>query len=222
MSIKSADAAWKQRGKKGEFEKVISACEKVLEKKPQDYEALWRLARAYWWKADATEDTDVKTEAGAQGMEYGEQAVEADEDRVEGHFWHACCIGEYAQGISIVKALMKGLDGTFRRHAEASIELDEAFEGGGPHRALGRYYMKLPWPKRKLKKSLEHLREAVELGPKRAMNLWFLGETLAAMGDEEEAEEFLKKAVRLKSPDPDEKPDSPRYRKAAKEALDEL
>lgn len=216
------DKLWQDRAKKGSAEKLLKALDDGLAKKPDDYDLLWQRARLGWWLAENSERGPEKTKAADAGLTAGRQATKVKADGVEGRFWVVAALGEYAKGISIVKALLEGLDGDWRKHCGRAIELDETFEGGGPHRAMGRYYFSLPWPKRDLKKSLEHLEKAVKLGPKRVMNQLFLADTLAALGRKDEARKQLEAIRKQKSDDPAEKPDAGRYREAAERLAREL
>jgi len=128
----------------------------------------------------------------------------------------------YSLGISILKALAEGLEGEFRKHCEASYKIDKTYEGGAPAREFGRFWFKLPWPKRNLKKSLRLLQEAVALGPKRVMNHLFLGETLMAIGKKADGRKEVERVLSSEELDPEEAPDVPRYRKQAESVLAEL
>ncbi|MBI3268110.1 MAG: tetratricopeptide repeat protein [Planctomycetes bacterium] len=212
------DKLWAKRDEDGMPEKVIQACEAVLQDEPANYDANWRIARACWWLSSRIDDEKLKATLGERGTRNGKAAYEARPDAVEGHLWYACALGEYGLGISILKALARGLDADFRKHAERAIELDKTCELGAPLRALGRFFARLPWPKKDIRKSEQLLRQSLEAAPKSLLSRLFLAETLLDAGNEVEAIKFLHEAAE-KKPDADEVADAPWIRKQAKAHL---
>ena len=77
-------------------------------------------------------------------------------------------MGNYALGLGVVKALSMGMEGKFRERLTRASALNPGYEAGGVETAWGRYYDKLPWPKRDRKKAQEHLRRALQIEPERA------------------------------------------------------
>jgi len=71
----------------------------------------------------------------------------------------------YALGLGVVKALSQGMEGKFRDRLTHAQALNGSYEWGGIETAWGRFFDKLPWPKRDRKKAEEHLRKAIELNP---------------------------------------------------------
>ncbi len=183
---------WNERDRDGMTEKLIAEGGKLLEKSPQDYEVRWQLARAEWWLADRSKDSEGKRIHGQRGYEHGEKAVAINPDGVEGYTWYAAALGEYGLGISIIKALFQGLDGKFRKQCQQAIEIDAGYDGGAPLRAMGRLYAKLPFPKQDLRRSRELLEEASKLAPERFLTRIYLAETMIALGRPQEALPHLK------------------------------
>ncbi len=219
--MEEVDRLWGERAAEGSAESLQRLLEEKLSA-ADEYETRWRLARLFWWKAEGASDADSKATFAKQGMEHGREAAQQDGSRVEGHFWLTAAMGEYSLGVSILKALAEGLEGEFKKHCEAAYKLDKSYEGGAPARAFGRFWFKLPWPKRNLKKSLRLLQEAVGLGPARVMNHLFLGETLIALGKKAEGRQEVESVLSSEELDPSEAPDVPRYRKQAEQVLAEL
>lgn len=180
-------ALWEERDKSDNAERLVAALEKRVAEDPEDFEARWWLARAAWWIADRSNDTEVKRTFGEKGYQQGEKAVTLQPDRVEGYLWYAAALGEYGLGISIMRALLQGLDGKFRKYCQQAIEIDPAHDGAGPLRAMGRFFAKLPFPKQDLKRSRELLEEAVKLAPERFLTRLYLAECLIALGKPAEA-----------------------------------
>ncbi len=176
----------------------LSLLEKALNSYPDNFEILWRLARACFWICDRTENEDVKKEYGKKGYQYAEKAIKLNPNRVEGYYYYAICLGEYGKGISIIKAVWMGLDKDFKNKILKAIELDKNYEHAGPVRALGRFYFKLPWPKYSAKKSIKYLKEAIELAPRKARSYYYLAETYVEEKMWKDAYQTLNKIFSIK------------------------
>ncbi len=74
-------------------------------------------------------------------------------------------MGNYALGLGVVKALSSGLEGKFRERLGKAAALNDGYEWGGVETAWGRFFDKLPWPKRDRKQAEEHLRRALQINP---------------------------------------------------------
>lgn len=115
--------------------------------------------------------------------------------RAEGYFWTAIHWGQYARGGGVWVAMTQGIAGKIVKYSEASLKRNRKVYRGGAQRVLGRYYFKVPWPWRRLKKSLKYLREAYKLAPRDSGGMLFLGETLLALKKKKEARIFMKKCA---------------------------
>ena len=74
-------------------------------------------------------------------------------------------MGNYALGLGVVKALSQGMEAKFRDRLTRAQALNPGYEQGAVETAWGRFFDKLPWPKRDRKKAEEHLRKAIEMNP---------------------------------------------------------
>jgi hypothetical protein len=150
-------AAW------NEEQRIVQA---MLARAPNDYGVLWRAARFYFWASD---DPGVSREQrsrwGKDGWDIAEHAIATNPNDVAGYYYAAVCMGNYALGLGVVKALSQGMEGKFRDRLGHAAALDVGYEAGGVETAWGRFYDKLPWPKRDRKKAEEHLRRALALNP---------------------------------------------------------
>ena len=72
-------------------------------------------------------------------------------------------MGNYALGLGVVKALAQGLEGKFRERLGRATELDRRYELGAIDTAWGRFFDKLPWPKRDRDEAERRFKRAVEL-----------------------------------------------------------
>ena len=78
------------------------------------------------------------------------------------------------------------------------IELDRSYEGGGPDRVLGRVFFKLPgFAGGSKDKSLEHLLKSKEYDPNDALTRAYLGDTLLAKKEIEQARAELEYVMNL-------------------------
>ncbi len=138
----------------------------MLARAPGDYGVLWRAARFYFWASDDPGVArDQRARWGKDGWDIAERAIVANPTDVAGYYWAAVCMGNYALGLGVVKALSQGMEGKFRDRLGRAQALGGGYEFAGIDTAWGRFYDKLPWPKRDRKKAQEHLRRAIELNP---------------------------------------------------------
>ncbi len=168
--LKQADELWNTRYKKGGSKKVLNFLRKLYKDNPNNFEVAWRLARAAFWVAEQSKSKDVKEKVGYEGYKAGLAAKKMNPKRVEGYHWAAACLGQYAKGVGILSALMKGLGGKFESLVKQAMKIDKTYTMAGPLRSLGRYYYSLPWPKRDLEKAEKLLSEAVRIAPKKLRN----------------------------------------------------
>jgi hypothetical protein len=141
----------------------------ALSRAPHEYGVLWRAARYYFWLADDPgQSTEQRSRVGKDGWDLAERAIAVNPNRVEGHYFAALCMGNYALGLGVVKALASGMEGKFRERLGRAGQLDPRFDHGAIEVAWGRFFDKLPWPKRDRDKAEAHLRRAIELN---SMNL---------------------------------------------------
>ncbi len=94
---------------------------------------------------------------------------------VAGYYWAAVNMGNYALGLGVVKALSSGLEEKFRDRLGRASALNDGYEWGGVETAWGRFFDKLPWPKRDRKQAEEHLRRALQINPSALRARLYLG-----------------------------------------------
>lgn len=222
--LREGDLLWQARAEEGKALASIAAYRRVLAIDADNYEACWKIARSCFFLGDGLPETDEMKERhremGEQGMPYGKKALAINPGGIEGHYYYALCIAEYSIGISIVKALAKGLGPEYEKHVGTALELDRQYDSAGPLRAMGRYWYKLPWPKRDSKKSVRYLKEAVEAAPFSIRGRVYLAESYLKGGDKEPAEAELREALKMQ-PDPTREIDAARWQKRAGELLRE-
>jgi len=138
----------------------------ALARAPNDYGVLWRSARFYFWASDDPGlAKEQRSRWGKDGWDIAEHAIAKNPNDVAGYYWAAVCMGNYALGLGVVKALSLGMEGKFRERLGRAAALNDGYEWGGVETAWGRFFDKLPWPKRDRKQGEEHLRRALTINP---------------------------------------------------------
>jgi hypothetical protein len=160
------DDLYRRRDDKGAWHEQQRLVQTLIGRAPDDYAVLWRAARFYFWASD---DPGVPKEQrsrwGKDGWDLAERAIVVNPNDVAGYYWAAVCMGNYAMGLGVVKALSQGMEGKFRERLSRAQALNPTHDSGGIDTAWGRFFDKLPWPKRDRKKAEEHFRKAMELNP---------------------------------------------------------
>jgi len=160
------DDLYRRRDDKSAWNEQQRLIQTLIARGPNDYGVLWRAARFYFWASD---DPGVAKEQrsrwGKDGWDFAERAIVLNPNDVAGYYWAAFCMGNYALGLGVVKALSQGMEAKFRERLTHAQTLNAGYDFGGAETAWGRFFDKLPWPKRDKKKAEEHLRKAIELNP---------------------------------------------------------
>jgi len=222
--LHEGDLLWAERADADKAQASIDAYMKVLAVDPDHYEACWKIARSYFYLGDSLPETkalkDRHKELGEKGMFYAERALKVNPEGIEGNYYYALSLAQYSIGISIVKALLKGLGPDYERHLEKALAINREYDYAGPLRAMGRYWYRLPWPKRDLNKSIYYLEESVEVAPRSIRGYVYLAETYLKDGKKDRAQAVLQKAVTIDS-NPGPEVDARRWKGMAEELLKE-
>jgi tetratricopeptide (TPR) repeat protein len=110
------------------------------------------------------------------------KAIEINSQSANGHFFNGLCNGTLGQAQGIWSSL--GTIEPFKKDMEATISLDPSVEEGGPHRALGNLYLKLPYILGgNLDRSIRHFQKAIQLGSEFGENYLGLAEAYIENGD---------------------------------------
>jgi hypothetical protein len=158
------DELHRRRDDRAAFTEEQTLVQAALARAPQDFEVLWRASRVdFWLSDDPGQSHDERSRVGKVGWDLAERAITASPGRVEGHYWAAVCMGNYALGLGVVKALAQGMEGKFRDRLGRAEQLDRRYEQGAIDTAWGRFYDKLPWPKRDREEAERHFKRAVEV-----------------------------------------------------------
>ncbi|MDB4980060.1 MAG: Tetratricopeptide 2 repeat protein [Myxococcales bacterium] len=158
------DQLHRRRDDRVAFAEEQTLVQTTLARAPQDFGVLWRAARYYFWLSDdpglSKED---RSRFGKDGWDIAERAIVANPNHVAGYYWAAVCMGNYALGLGVMKALSQGMEGKFRDRLSRAEKLDGRIEFGAIEVAWGRFFDKLPWPKRDRDAAEQHFRRAIAL-----------------------------------------------------------
>jgi tetratricopeptide (TPR) repeat protein len=176
------DEAYKERYIEKKLREAIGYYERALGFDPKNRYLLNRLSRAYFELGVGYEEGKGKEGAFSKGKDCGFRSLSLDPEfastfeekgfkeaiklqgDIEAVFWTANNWGRWLD-FHPWKALMGDL-ADVRAAFERSLELDEAFLGGGPHRALGSLLAQVPgFLGGDIEKAKEHFKRSIELGP---------------------------------------------------------
>jgi tetratricopeptide (TPR) repeat protein len=139
-------------------------------------------------------------------IDHSERAIVRDSHSGAGYFFKGLCLGRLGELKGIWKSLK--IIKPFRKNMEAAAKINPAIDHGGPHRALGRFYFKLPAILGgDIKKSIDHLLKAVDYGPRYWENHYFLAESYFENRQYLLARSELQSAMKIAS-QPNDDPDS--------------
>jgi len=172
------DRLWPLREDPKVLEETREVAKAAQAKNPTDYGANWRLAAVMVWEADGLPDGDRKAAVAKQAWETAEKAVEAKPKEVEGQYYAGAGLGLYSEGVGILTALRQGLEGKFRGYSLAALRTNRDFLDGAPLVLWGRYFFKLPWPKRDVGQSVKVLTNCLVKHPANLRARLYLAEAL--------------------------------------------
>jgi hypothetical protein len=164
------------------IEGSLVAIDHELQLVPNDYEGLWRGARACAWLADEYTDSGTRGQFADRGVKYAKQAIAANPQRVEGQYYLGLTQGLLATtktlgGRELVPEVVKA--------AKAAAAIDEKFDHAGPLRLLGSVYSKAPpWPASvgDTDEGVKYLNKAVTIAGDFPQNHLLFGDALVADG----------------------------------------
>jgi len=115
-------------------------------------------------------------------MAQTKKTIEINSQSANGYFFNGLCSGTLGQAQGIWSSL--GTIAPFKKDMETAINLDPSIEEGGPHRALGNLYLKLPYVLGgDLERSITHFQKAIQLGSEFGENYLGLAEAYIEKGD---------------------------------------
>jgi tetratricopeptide (TPR) repeat protein len=179
----------------------------------------WRLARTYYSLGDRSTE-DVRKEYYHRCIERADQAIQLNNQSAWGFFLRGICRGKLGemQGIWSSLSIIKPLKQDFKK----AVKLDPSVSAGGPHRALGKLYLELPGLLGgSVNKSVDHLKQAVTLGPTFADNYLFLADALFEQENYQAAKITLGNLLTI-VPKSDDSPKAQQIRKKVQTRMEKI
>lgn len=220
--IKEGDDLYLLRDDARNVMKAIDKYKAALELDQKNYEAIWKISRAYYFYGTklSDEDDEGKKKSFDKGKYWAKLAIKNSPNSVDGHFWYGVNLGSWGEANGVMKSL------SIRHELEdvmlKSAKISEEYEGAGAYRVLGRLKFRLPGifgGDNDL--SIEYLRKAVKIAPTHTMNYVFLAETLMDEDEYLEAKKLLEKVISME-PDPRWIPEAKKDKAIAQELLVEV
>ena len=155
---------------------------KSLKTFPESDKLFWRLGRVYFKLGETFTSESKKVYFFSLCMAQTKKTIEINSQSANGYFFNGLCSGTLGQTQGIWSSL--GTIEPFKKNMENAINLDPSIEEGGPHRALGNLYLKLPYVLGgDLERSIGHFQKAIQLGSEFGENYLGLAEAYIENGD---------------------------------------
>jgi len=185
-----------------EYQNIASRIEKVLTGNPNQYQWQWRQARTQYSLAKIADES--KSNHYDLCILHSSRAIEMQPDSAVSYFYRGLCRGKQGEMKGVWASL--GIIDPFEEDMKKAVELDPKVNHAGPHRALGKLYLELPFfLGGDSDKSVFHLKEAVRLAPDYAENHLGLAQALIRKNNSTQARESLHKLIQLTDNTQDEK-----------------
>lgn len=137
--IAIADEAWRGRKNNAVIHQAINDLETLIAKEPENYEALWRLARFYQFIGEHAKKKD-KFGYYKKGLAHAEQAAKIGDNKPNGHLWFAILMECTAEQIERLYSLIKIKP--IYNELQTVLRLDP--QNGHAHYVLAQLYWKAP------------------------------------------------------------------------------
>ena len=153
-------------------------------------------------------------------IESAGRAIQQNSQAGAAYFFRGLCHGRKGESSGLWSSL-KMID-PFRENMELAVKVAPGIDRGGPHRALGRLYYELPvLLGGSLKKSIQHLQQAIKYGPGYWENHFFLAESYHSRSLYAEAKDALATAMKTSAKDPDQS-DAPERQQDFEDLMDSI
>ena len=193
-ALNQMDRLYKESKSKQEYEKIALQIEKILGNNPNLHEWKWRLARVHYALAKNFEESRVHHYD--QCIMLSSQAIELKSNSAISYFYRGLCRGKKGELQGIWASL--GIIDPFEEDMKKAVSLDPTVNHSGPHRALGKLYLELPFfLGGDLDKSEFHFLESIRLAPDFAENHLGLAQVLIKKNKSTKARETLHKLMQL-------------------------
>lgn len=190
------DKQYQQAKTLNQFEHIAEEIRQVLQLEPSNPGWQWRLARSHYAIAKRTENDDIANHHYDLCIKHSSQTLEMQPNSAIGYFFRAICRGKQGEMKGMWSSL--GAIDPFEEDMKKALALDPAIQNGGPNRALGKLYLELPFFLGGSNgKAINHLKEAVRLGPDYAENHLGLAQAYYAKNNYTAAQKTLSTLLSL-------------------------
>ena len=180
--IKELDHSYSLAKSTDDFYRIEVLLKKSLKTFSKSDKLFWRLGRVYFKLGEKSNTESKKINFFSQCMAQTKKAIKINSHSANGYFFNGLCNGTLGQTQGIWSSL--GTIEPFKKDMETTISLDPSVEEGGPHRALGNLYLKLPYILGgNLDRSIRHFQKAIQLGSEFGENYLGLAEAYIENGD---------------------------------------
>jgi tetratricopeptide (TPR) repeat protein len=174
---------------------ALTVIEKALVSDSNNYQWLWRAARACYYIGDEALKAD-KLKHFERGISYAHRATGREPNAVEGHFWLGANYGGYSEvkGMFSALATVKKI----RAEMETVLRLNGSYEDGRAYLALGELDRQLPrLMGGNLKRAIARLEEGLKLAPRNLEMKYVLAEAYQDNGRKEDARRQLNELLQV-------------------------
>ncbi len=135
------------------MEQLLAECRAALQQEPENYEYLWRYARAAGEYAQTAQSLEVEgwkdicREWGMSGFKAADRACAVNPKRPEAYFWRNYCMGMYVLigGVDpIITAVLEGFLPKSQESVVKGYEVDKAYLDYSPVFARSQFMAHLP------------------------------------------------------------------------------
>jgi tetratricopeptide (TPR) repeat protein len=180
--IKELDHSYSLAKSSDDLYTLESLVKKSLKTFPESDKLFWRLGRVYFKLGETFTSESEKIYFFSLCMAQTKKTIEINSQSANGYFYNGLCSGTLGQTQGIWSSL--GIIEPFKKDMETAINLDPSIGEGGPHRALGNLYLKLPYVLGgDLERSIGHFQKAIQLGSEFGENYLGLAEAYIENGD---------------------------------------
>lgn len=167
--------------------------ERALTTGTNDYQWLWRAARAYYYVGEDAAKNE-KLALFQKGIEVARRAVAIEPNAVEGHFWLAANYGGFSELTGALKALQTVKK--IRTEMETVLKLNDRYQDGGAYLALGEMDKELPRiVGGNLSRAITRLEAGLKVAPQNLEIKLALAEAYLEEGRKEDARRQLQEII---------------------------
>lgn len=189
QSFSEADRLFTYGEDSSRDKQALVAIEKALARDGNNYQWLWRAARARYYIGDEAPSAE-KLKHFESGISYAQRATGQEPNAVEGHFWLGANYGGYSEvkGMFSALATVKKI----RAEMETVLRLNGGYEDGRAYLALGELDRQLPrLMGGNLKRAITRLEEGLKIAPRNLEMKYVLAKAYQENGRKEDARRQL-------------------------------